>query len=173
LDQTSVKLAQSVLSGEIDVSFVLRSNPWLPIWAAHVEARTEERDWSPVGLATAPPATSGNARWRLAWNPADNDFRPGDTIQHRVVIYAGTIGPTPEILGSLVFDPWWARLWRDHQTTVVTVGAPFGLFTLYVGFLLVLLFAPARLARVGAAPLDGIPAPSGNVAFALGLLRKL
>jgi hypothetical protein len=146
----------------------------LPIWAAHVEARTEKRDWSPVGLATAEPMTSGNERWRLAWKPAVDDFRPGDTIQHRVVIYAGGIAPVPEIIGSLAFDPWWARLWREHQTAIIAAGAPFGLFALYAGgFFLVLLFAPAQLAGVGSAPHDGIPAPTGNVAFLWGLVRTL
>jgi Photosynthesis system II assembly factor YCF48 len=91
LDEASVKLAQSATDGEIEVSFVVRGNPWLPIWAAHVEARTEKRDWSPVGIATAEAGTSGNERRRLTWNPAENDFRPGDTIQHRVMIYAGVV----------------------------------------------------------------------------------
>jgi hypothetical protein len=73
-----------------------------------------------------------------------------------------------------VFEPWWVRLWREHQIAIVGAGVPFGLFALYVGgFLLVLLFAPGRLARVGSAPLEVIPAPTGNVAFAWALLRKL
>jgi hypothetical protein len=86
----------------------------------------------------------------------------------------GAIRPIPAILGSIVFDPWWARLWREHQTAIIAAGASFGVFVLYAGgFLLVLLFAPARLAGVGSAPLDGIPAPTGNVAFAWGLVKKL
>ena len=34
LDKPSIKLAQSALRGEIEVSFILHSNPWLPIWAS-------------------------------------------------------------------------------------------------------------------------------------------
>ena len=37
------------------------------------------------------------------------------------LIYAGAIDPTPRILGSLVFDPWWERLWREHSLPVVAV----------------------------------------------------
>ena len=86
----------------------------------------------------------------------------------------GGTAPVSKILGTLVFDPWWERLWREHQATIMTVGAPFGLFALYAGgFLLVLMLAPGRLAGVGSAPLDAVPAPTGNVAFAWGLVRKL
>jgi hypothetical protein len=174
LDPSSVKLAQSALSEDIEVSFVLHSDPRLPIWASYIEARTEKRSWSLVGLTTTKAALSGNARWRVSWKPADEDFRSGDTIQHRAVIYAGLTSPITQMLGSVAFDPWWSRLWRDHQTAVLAVGAPFGLFALYAsGFLLVLLFAPARLATVGSAPLDGIPVPTGNLAFAWALLRRL
>jgi hypothetical protein len=89
------------------------------------------------------------------------------------MITAGAIPETPETLGSIVFDPWWARVWRDYETAILGVGAPFGVFALYAGgFLLVLLFAPARLAGVGSVPLDGIPAPTGNVAFAWTLMRR-
>jgi len=159
LDEKSVELAQSASSGEIEVSLTLRSNPWLPVWAVHLEARTEKRDWSPVGLATAQAATSEAARWQLSWKPADEDFRPGDAIYQRVMIYAGGTAPVSKILGSLVFDPWWERLWREHQATIMTVGAPFGLFALYAGgFLLVLMLAPGRLAGVGSATLDAVPA---------------
>ena len=174
LDKPSIKLVQSALNGKIEIIFILHSDPWLPVWASRIEARTEKRGWSPVGLAAAEPVTGGNLRWRLSWKPADQDFRPGDTIQLRVLIYTGAIDPIPEILGSLVFDPWWERLWRDHQTAIIAGGVPFGLFVVYASaFLLVLLFAPARLAGVGSAPLDGIPAPTGNLAFAWGLVRKL
>jgi hypothetical protein len=174
LDKSSVKLAQSELGGEIAVSFVLHSNPWLPIWAARVDARTEKRDWSPVGFAKMERETGENTQWQLSWTPGRKDFRPGDTIEHQIAIFAGGTPEMREILRSIVFDPWWAHLWRDHQTAILAAGAPFGLFALYAGgFLPVLLFAPARLARVGSAPLDGIPAPTGNLAFAWALLRKL
>jgi hypothetical protein len=174
VDKSTVKLVQNALGGDIEISFVLHSSPWLPVWAIRIDAGTQKRDWSPIGLAKMETVTGENTLWRLSWTPTKKDFRRSDTIRHQIVISAGSIPEMREMLGSIVFDPWWARLWRDHQTAVLAVCAPFGLFALYTsGFLLVLLFAPARLATVGSAPLDGIPAPTGNLAFAWALLRRL
>ena len=88
--------------------------------------------------------------------------------------YAGAIDPTIEAIGSLSFQPWLARLWREHETALVTASVSLGLFAMYLfGFLVVLLIAPAQLARVGTASLDPIPVPAGNLGFVWGLLRKL
>ena len=110
----------------------------------------------------------------MTWTPADHDFHEDDTIQQRVVVHAGGVGPATFELGSVVFSPWWERLWHENRSAIIAVGAPFGVFFLYAcGFLMVFLVAPARLATVGSASLDGIAPPTGNIAFFWSLLRKL
>jgi photosystem II stability/assembly factor-like uncharacterized protein len=166
VDRNSVNIHQ--VGQAITISFALHTDPDFPIWASNIEARTSRRPWEIVGSATETAE-----KWQISWEPSENDFRPGDTIEHRVVIRAGALPPVREPLGSPIqFDPWWPRLWRENETAILAVGTPLGVFALYaLGFLLVLLVAPARLARVGAAPLGDIPPPSGNWAFVWGLLK--
>jgi hypothetical protein len=166
----SVEIRQTGLA--IGISFTLHRDPNLPVWASDIEARTPKRDWELVGSATETAGEEG--KWRISWEPSEKDFRPGDTIEHRVAIRAGAAPPVREILGHPIqFDPWWWRLWQEHETAILAVGTPLGVFALYaLSFLLVLLVAPARLARVGAAPLDDIPPPTGNWAFVWSLLKR-
>jgi len=71
-------------------------------------------------------------------------------------------------------NTWLLQLWREHQGAAISaVGAIIALLS-YGGALgLMLLFAPARLARVGGAPaLDDVTKPSGSLAFLWGLARR-
>jgi hypothetical protein len=71
-------------------------------------------------------------------------------------------------------DPWFAQLWREHQTAVIGALGPVVALLSYAGvFGLMLLFAPARLARVGSTPgLDDMARPSGTFGFVWELARK-
>jgi MlaD protein/NACHT domain len=71
-------------------------------------------------------------------------------------------------------DPWLAQLWRENKTAVIGGFGSAVLLLSYVGvFGLMLLFAPARLARVGGAPgLDDAARPSGIFGIPFDLARK-
>ena len=66
------------------------------------------------------------------------------------------------------------QLWREHQLAVIGASAAIVVVLGYAGVLgLMLLFAPARLARVGGASgLEDVPKPSGPLGFVYGLVRK-
>jgi hypothetical protein len=118
------------------------------------------------------PKNSGDANKAIiASYIKTGDFAHAEAMVQALV--TEQFGPLPV---RLAFDDQsiWTPLWREHRAAIILYGTPFGLFLLYAsGFLLVLLFAPVRLAGVGSAPLEAIPAPTGNLAFVWGLVRKL
>ena len=71
-------------------------------------------------------------------------------------------------------DSWLAQLLREHQTAIIGALGPVVLLLSYAGvFGLMLLFVPARLARVGGAPgLDDAARPSGTLGIAFELARR-
>jgi hypothetical protein len=96
---------------------------------------------------------------------------------HRYAEIAGSeprLQPVPAQREHATADPWLAQLWRGNKTAVIGGLGSVVLLVSYVGvFGLMLLFAPARLARVGGAPgLDDAAKPSGTLGIAFDLARK-
>jgi len=124
------------------------------------------------GQAMAEP---GTATWRFTWEPAKSGFLRGNVVSYAADIVVPAGGTVRRPLGESEFNPEppGPDFFQAHRTEILAVGSPFAIFALYaIGFLGLLLVAPARLASIGAAPLNDIPAPSGNAAFAWSLLKK-
>jgi hypothetical protein len=68
---------------------------------------------------------------------------------------------------------WWIELWREQHGAVLTGLGCFAVLTLYLGyFAATLLFAPARLARLGGAGGIGeLPRPGGTLGWIVSLGR--
>jgi hypothetical protein len=152
-------------------------------FALHDEGPAELRDmslWGWIGQATPTrlgepkKLNDGSGRWHVVWNAAVLAIHPGDKVGYHVRLDDGGPPLVPLELGQFTYDPWLARLWRDHQTAVIGALGPIALLLSYAGvFALMLLIAPARLARVGsAAGLDDVAKPSGTFGFVWELARK-
>jgi hypothetical protein len=136
--------------------------------------RVGQAGWTDLGAATRPEG--GDGRWRLSWKPADRGIHPGDVIEYAVRLDDG--GPLLELIQfdkKITYDTWWARAWRDNKSAAIGAFSSAAVLLAYAGaFALVLLLAPARLARVGgAAALEELPRPSGNLAFLWDLARRV
>jgi hypothetical protein len=164
--------ASAGLSGEMDVSF--------PI---HNEGAAGFRDMSlwgwigrahPTRLGALKKRDDGSDRWHVAWNSAELAIHPGDKVAYQVQLDDGGPPLAPFELGPFTYDPWLAKLWREHQTAVIGALGPIAVLPSYAAvFALLLLIAPARLARVGGAPgLDDVAKPSGTFGFVWELARK-
>jgi photosystem II stability/assembly factor-like uncharacterized protein len=174
VEPQSVQLEQARLARTTKAAFTLRGDARLPVWAVRIEARTAGGEWSTAGAAAPSGSQDSAARWEFSWNPEDRNFHPGDRIDYRTVIHAGQLEPVTQALGSLVFDPLWQRLWREHSDAMLWTGAVFGVVLLYAGgTLLMLLVAPAKLAKVGSAPFADMPGATGLLAQVLWLARLL
>jgi NACHT domain len=124
-------------------------------------------------LGLAQPSADRD-RSHLRWTPADYNVLPGDTVEYAARFEDGG-PPFTTSLGKFTFDSWLTRTWRDHYGTIVTSCVSFAVLLLYAStFGLMLLLAPARLARVGGADaLDSVSAPTGQLAFVWQLARLL
>ena len=166
--------ASNGLGEMITGSFSLQTDSRLPVWAAAVEARSRGRNWERVSFATEVTAAGDQTQWDFKWKPVNYDFRPGEAIEQRLVVYAGARAPIEKSIGTIVFEPWWSLLWRHNREEIIEGGAVAGILLVYAGGLLgVFVFAPVRLAGAGSAGWSDVPALAGNWAFVLGLLRKI
>ncbi len=158
---------------ELDVSFALHNEDGAEIKSLSLMGRVGRAEWTPLGSPEKLDDTSG--RWHVAWNPSVFGIHPGDSVAYQVRLDDGGPALAPFELGSFTYDPWFAKLWREHQTSVIGAIGSIALLLSYAGvFALLLLIAPARLARVGGAlGLDDMPKPSGNFGFVLELARKV
>ena len=165
--------ASAGFSDELDVSFALHNEDGAEIKNLSLMGRVGRAEWTPLGAPEKLDDTSG--RWHVAWTPAGFGIHPGDAVAYQVRLDDGGPALAPFELGSFTYDPWLAKLWREHQTAVVGALGSITLLLSYAGvFALLLLIAPARLARVGGAPgLDDMPKPGGTFGFVWELAQKV
>jgi len=158
-------------AGTIELRFALQVDPKSPVRSATVLARNSQlAAWTPIGEARRRGAQD---QWVLPWKPAVIGVHSGDDIFYAVLVNDGLPPPAPLVLGMARFDPVLTRLWRDDRSGILGVGVPLAVLAIYLlGFGAALLVAPARLARVGALPDEGLSA-TGNLAFVFNLARHL
>jgi hypothetical protein len=170
-DTNDVKVVSKNL-GEIDVSFRVNTEGSADVFKASVLARVRQAQFTQIGTATKSDLHDG--RWHLTWKP-ETIANPGDAIEYEVQFDDGGPPLAAALLGTFTYDPWWARVWRENKSAVMSGFAGLGILLIYAGsFGLILLFAPARLALVGsAAGLDSVVKPTGNVAFVWDIARRI
>ena len=158
-------------AGTIELTFALQVDPNSPVQSATVLARNSQlAAWTRIGEARR---RGEQDQWVLPWKPAVIGVHPGDDIFYAVLANDGLPPPAPLALGMARFDPLLTRLWRDDRSGILELGVPLAVLVIYLlGFGAALLVAPARLARVGALPDEGLNA-TGNLAFVFGLARRL
>ena len=162
----------SGLNTQVDISFSVHTGQSAHVNAVWVLERVGDRAaWNQLGRAQP---SAEHDRMHLLWTPGAYNVRSGDSVEYAIQ-FDDSGPPFIAPLANFTFDPWLSRTWRDHYATIVSLAVPLGVLLLYASaFGIVLLVAPARLARVGAAPaLDSVSAPIGNLAFAWQLACML
>jgi photosystem II stability/assembly factor-like uncharacterized protein len=172
IDAAKVDPSAPGLMGTLDVSFALHNDSDVPIKTMTLLGRVGRAEWTKLGTSKKLDDDSGH--WHVAWSPAEFGIHPGDTVDYQVRLDDGGPPLAPFQLRSFAYDPWLDRFWREHQTAIVSALGPTLILLSYAGvFGLVLVFAPARLARVGGAPgLDEVAKPSGTFGFLWELGRR-
>jgi photosystem II stability/assembly factor-like uncharacterized protein len=162
----------SGLNTQVDISFSVNSDKRAPVRAVWVLERVSDRAaWNQLGRALA---SAEHGRMHLLWTPGAYNVASGDSMEYAVRFDDGG-PPVTTPLAKFTFDSWLSRTWRESYATIVSLAVPLSVLLLYASaFGIVLLVAPARLAKVGgAAALDSVSAPTGNLAFAWQLARML
>jgi hypothetical protein len=131
--------------GELDISFQLKSDS--AVLPPLIFARVREASWTSIG--DAEKSGAGDGRWHLSWRP-ERIARPGDEIEYQVRVDDGGPPLAALSLGKFTYDPWWAQVWRENRTAVISALAALAILLVYAGgFGFALVIAPARLALVG------------------------
>jgi len=150
----------SGILGEVNFAFALQESRDSPVREVYLWARAGKGLWISLGEANF----TGTMQWAISWRPSDLGFHAGDEIEYRLQPDDG--GPPAFITtGRFLFEPWWLDLWRDNKKTLIgVIVASSALALLLFGVGLLLVFAPARIAHVGALPLGKEP-PSITMNF--------
>src|SRR5271166_6307230 len=162
----------SGLNTQVDISFSVHTGHSAHVNAVWVLERVSDRaSWTKLGCAQA---SAEHDRMHLLWMPADYNVSTGDSVEY-AARFEDDGPPFTTPLGRFAFDSWLSRTWRESYATIVSLAVPLAVLLLYASaFGIVLLAAPARLAKVGrAAALDSVSAPIGNLAFAWQLACML
>jgi hypothetical protein len=152
-----------VVDIRIDLDDIQKVQVTIEIHTRLVEIRSDARAFlvtnTPSGVVSI--GIRGGTNEAMVLEP-----KPG----HRYAEIAAGYPP----LQSASHDPWLDQQWREHQTAILSAFGAFAVLLSYAGvFGFMLLFMPARLARVGGAPgLDVVDKPSGTIGIVFELARK-
>jgi len=139
----------SGILGEVTFTCSLREAASNPVRNMYLWARVGRGPWHSLGEATL----TAPLQWARSWKPSELGFHAGDEIEYRIQPDDG--GPPAFFTtGRFLFEPWWVVFWRDNKHVLTGILlATSALLLLLLGIGLLLVFAPATLAHIGALPL--------------------
>ena len=81
IDEYETKVKDD-LGGNVELSFLVRTESNQPVWRAKVEYKTKEKPWE--SLEQILQKSDPDGRWRISWSPANFGLATNQDIEYRV-----------------------------------------------------------------------------------------